>query len=194
MDRLRDILCTRHRFSREEVMRWVKAPYGSAKTITRALGIFGILREGDLKKDPLTLSRDRLPYCLSAKHKPGRGGARHSIAVKQMRGVRMRLGTTEPTFKDRFVLEVAGHIDRDQWCMIPNGLISISPGQEFQGPYAEQEDFSLADMGTKVIGFPHNGSESFGPLVHISFNYETLYQYIKKPWPIDVAALFPNSL
>ena len=96
-----------------------------------------------------------------------------------MRGVRMRLGTTMPTFKDRFVLEVAGHIDRDQWCMVPNGLISISPGQEFQGPYAEAQDFSLADMGTKVIGFPHNGSEPFGPLVHISFNYEVLYQFIK---------------
>ena len=135
-----------------------------------------------------------MPYCLSAKHKPGRGGARHSIAVKQMRGVRMRLGTTMPAFKDRFVLEVAGHIDRDQWCMIPNGLISISPGQEFQGPYAEQEDFSLADMGTKIIGFPHDGSDPFGPLVHISINYEVLYQYIKKSWFIDMVALFPNSL
>ncbi|GEM_PF-4876313 len=194
MDSLRDALCTRHRFNREEVSRCVKAPLGSAKTITRAVGAFGILSAEDLQKDSSALTRNKLPYCLSAKHKPGRGGARHSIAVKQMRGVRMRLGTTMPTFKDRFVLEVAGHIDRDQWCMIPNGLISISPGQEFQGPYAEEEDFSLADMGTKVIGFPHDGSEPFGPLVHISFNYEVLYQYIRKPWQIDVGALFPNSL
>lgn len=193
-DRLRDILMSRHRFNRDEVFAHVRAPMGSAKTITRALGAFGILLGQDLKKDSSALSRDKLPYCLSAKHKPGRGGARHSIAVKQMRGVRTRLGTTMPTFKDRFVLEVAGHIDRDQWCMVPNGLISISPGQEFQGPYAEEEDFSLADMGTKVIGFPHDGLEPFGPLIHISFNYEVLYQYIKAPWQIDVEALFPNSL
>ncbi len=194
VERLRDILCTRHRFSHERVATAIQAPLGSAKTVTRALGAFGVLLDEDIGKDSSKLPRKKLPYCLSAKHKPTQGGARYSIAVKQMRGARMRIGTTVGTFADRFVLEVAGHIDRDQWCMIPNGLISISPGQEFQGPFAEEQDFALADMGTKIIGFPHDGAEPFGPVVHISVTYEALYQYIKNPWPIDVDALFPNAL
>ncbi|MBI2056494.1 MAG: hypothetical protein HYT37_03905 [Candidatus Sungbacteria bacterium] len=183
--RLRAVLRDHHRLSREDVNTLVLAPLGSARTVSRILGAFGF--------------NGVYPYCLSAKHKPGRGGARYQNPVKKMRAVRVRIGTTEPIYRDRFVLEEAGHIDRDAWCMIPNGFISLSPGQEFQGPYAEEEDFALADMGTKVIGLPApafqcGSNEVFGPLVHISFAYEVFYKYIKKPWKIDVKSLFPNAL
>jgi hypothetical protein len=183
--RLRAILRDHHRISREEVNTMILAPLGSARTVSRILGAFGI--------------NGVYPYCLSAKHKPGRGGARYHNPIKKMRAVRVRIGTTEPIYRDRFVIEEAGHIDRDAWCMIPNGFVSLCPGQEFQGPYAEAEDFALADMGTKVIGLPApafhmNSKEVFGPLIHISFAYEVFYQYIKKPWRIDVKSLFPYAL
>lgn len=183
--RLQTILHDRHNFSRDDAQKFVLAPLGSARNITRAVGAFGF--------DSV------YPYCLSVKHKPGRGGARYQNPVKKMRAVRVRMGNTEPMYKDRFVIEEAGHIDRDAWCTIPHGFVSLIPGQEFQGPYAEEEDFALADMGTKVIGLPaphkhFSSKEVFGPLIHISFAFEVFYQYIRTPWKVDVKALFPNAL
>lgn len=198
---LQNILRDYHRFGRDEIKKLVSAPLGSARTVSRALGAMGILRPEDRDKNPSLLERKAFPYCVSAKHKPGRGGARTAIPVRKMRMVRMRIGVTTPVMKGRFLLEGAGHIDRKSWCMIPNGFLSISPGQEFQGPFAEEEDFPLADMGTVILGLPMpsfeftEGYEVFGPIVHMTFSYEDVfYPYSKNPWEFDVAALFPNAL
>lgn len=184
-NRLRDILHDKYAISREELEKLVMAPLGSAKTVSRALGAFGI---GNVH-----------PYCISIKHKPGAGAARGRVPVTILRASRVRIGVTEPVFRGRFVIEMAGHIDRKSACMTKNGFLSLSPGQEFKGAWAEEMDFALADCGTVVIGLPApalriGSKEVFGPVVHVSFAAEVFYDYIKSPWEIDSAQLLPNAL
>lgn len=183
--RLRDILHDKYGYSREKLQKLVLAPMGSAKTVSRALGAFG--------------TNGVYPYCISIKHKPGAGAARGKVPVTILRASRVRIGVTEPVFKGRFVIEMAGHIDRKSACMMKNSFLSLSPGQEFQSAWAEEMDFALADCGTVVIGVPapahHIGSkEIFGPVVHISFAAEVFYDYIKHPWEIHPEVLLPNAL
>lgn len=183
--RLRGILHDKYSFSRKELENLVMAPLGSAKTVSRALGAFGI---GDV-----------YPYCISIKHKPGAGAARGRVPVTILRASRVRIGVTEPVFRGRFVIEMAGHIDRKSACMTKNGFLSLSPGQEFKSAWAEEMDFALADCGTVVIGLPApalriGSKEVFGPVVHVSFAAEVFYDYIKSPWEIDPAQLLPNAL
>ena len=183
--RLRDILHDTYGYPRDELEKLVMAPLGSAKTVSRALGAFGI---GDVQ-----------PYCISIKHKPGAGAARGRVPVTILRASRVRIGVTEPVFRGRFVIEMAGHIDRKSACMTKNGFLSLSPGQEFKSAWAEEMDFALADCGTVVIGLPApalgiGSKEVFGPVVHISFAAEVFYDYIKSPWEIDGNQLLPNAL
>lgn len=182
-------------FSDEDLERLVVSPKISG--VSAALGAFGVLPEGINRDDITKFSKQELkklfPYCLSAKHKPSGKNTYGSkgLPVKSLRRARSARGPTDPLYEGRFALEVAGHIDRDTSFISRGSLYSVSPAQEFRSPFAESLDLGLGDIGTKVIGVP---KDRRGPIIITRFTYEVFFRYLKNPWPINTAQLFPNAL
>ncbi|MBI2591514.1 MAG: hypothetical protein HYW34_02465 [Candidatus Brennerbacteria bacterium] len=194
--KLIEVLSRKHGLNSDMLKKRVQAPRGSGENVSILAGGLGLLNSKDYenwKKDPQNVPNEKFPYCISAKHKPGKGGARKVNPIVAMRRVRSLKGTTDPIYQDRFVIELAGHIDRDAEALLPNGLCKLVPCDgEFQTPFAQELDFSLGDIGTSILGLPMHRRGFFRL---ISFSYEGFRRYIKNGQKnVDVAKLFRNAL
>lgn len=191
-----NVLGREHKFDDDLLQKLVQAPRGSAKNVSILAGGLGLLSDKDYAswiKNSRSVAPEKFPYCISAKHKPGKGGSRKVNPIVAMRRVRSLKGTTDPIYQDRFVIELAGHINRDSEALLPNGLCKLVPCDgEFQTPYAQELDFGLGDVGTAVLGLPMHRRGFFRT---ISFSYEGFRAHIQngKKWKVDVKALFRNS-
>ena len=196
-DKLIEVLVRKHKFDADMLRKRILASKGSAVNVSLIAGGFGMLSAKDYdawSKDPKSVSPEKFPYCISAKHKPSAGGSHRVNPIVAMRKVRSAKGTTDPIYQDRCVIEFAGHIDRDSEALLPNGWCKLVPCDgEFQTPFAQEYDFSLGDVGTCVLGLPMHRKGFFR---WISFSYEGFRSHIKNGGikDVDVKALFRNAL
>ena len=196
-DKLIEVLARKHKFDRGMLRKRISASKGSAVNVSLIAGGLGMLSAKDYdawSKDPKSVSAEKFPFCISAKHKPSAGGSHRVNPIVAMRKVRSAKGTTDPIYAGRNVIEFAGHIDRDSEALLPNGWCKLVPCDgEFQTPFAQEYDFSLGDVGTCVLGLPMHRK---GFVRWISFSYEGFRSHIKNGGikNVDVKALFRNAL
>src|SRR3989344_6071360 len=192
-----EVLSRKEGMNADDLRNRIKAPRGSGENVSILAGGLGMLNQKDYAKwvkDPKSVSHEKFLYCISAKHKPTEGGSRKVNPVVAMRRARALKGSTDPIYQDRFIIQLAGHINRNSQVLTPNGLCQLVPCDgEFQTPFAEIKDFGLGDIGAIVMGLPMHGRGFFRT---INFSYEGFRSHIKNGGikNVDVKALFRNAL